>query len=40
VTVTTHQMLYTYIISKTKEISFTTHPIVIAYYELMYHTIL
>ena len=34
---TTHQMLYTYIISKTNEISFTTHPLVIAYYELMYH---
>jgi len=34
---TTYQMLYTYIISKTKEISFTTHPSVTAYYELMYH---
>jgi len=32
---TTHQMLYTSIISKTNEISFTTHPLVIAYYELM-----
>ena len=28
---TTHQMLYTYIISKTNQISFTTHPLVIAY---------
>jgi hypothetical protein len=31
---TTYKMLYTYIISKKKEISFTTHPLVIAYYEL------
>ena len=34
---TTHQMLYTYIICKTNDISFTTHPLVVAYYELMYH---
>jgi hypothetical protein len=34
---TTHHMLYTYIISKTNEISFTTHPLDIAYYVLMYH---
>ena len=37
---TTLQMLYAYIISKTNKISFTTHPLVIAYYELMYHTTL
>jgi hypothetical protein len=34
---TTHQMLYIYIISKTNEISFSTHPLVVAYYEHMYH---
>ena len=36
---TTHQMFYTYIISKTNDISFATHPLVIACYELMYCTI-
>ena len=30
-------IMYTYIISKTNKISFATHPLVIAYYELMYH---
>ena len=36
---TTHQ-IYAYIISKTNEIYFATHPLVIAYYELMYHVTL
>ena len=34
---TTHQMFVYIYHSKTNEISFTTHPLDIAYYVLMYH---
>jgi len=34
---TTHQMFVYIYHSKTKEISFTTHPLDIAYYLIMYH---
>jgi hypothetical protein len=34
---TTHQMFVYIYHSKTNEISFTTHPLDVAYYILMYH---